>query len=386
MILCSLASGSKSHLSHEVKSNCTQCDKNQCVIRKDSLRTIAKKILGGSPEHIQLPKVETRMTKANVLLADSNLLLREGLKSILAGSDLSVVGEVHNLSAASTWLMNEKIAIDLLICDPADDVEQAIPGLSDIVQTYPRCKIVIFTRKLTDGWLAMSQECGLSGVIMHDMPPEAMLPALEVVLLGGQVLASQSLTEKLGPGFAFPPKDTKPSPAGVARKPIPAAASPHCVPVVAARNALEEALYETKDKLAGPTLAKGIHLVAPISPTGSPMPARDEVLLSGRERQILNCLKEGLSNKCIARNLNIAEATVKVHLKSLLRKMKVSNRTQAAMWAVTHDALADLPTVFGSGFVDEQEPDETPVEGSIVTRYIANGPFTQRLGRTTRLD
>jgi two-component system nitrate/nitrite response regulator NarL len=53
-------------------------------------------------------------------------------------------------------------------------------------------------------------------------------------------------------------------------------------------------------------------------------------------------LTKGASNKHIARELNIAEATVKVHVKSLLRKIRVSNRTQAAMWAIKHVGSAGL--------------------------------------------
>jgi two-component system nitrate/nitrite response regulator NarL len=45
-------------------------------------------------------------------------------------------------------------------------------------------------------------------------------------------------------------------------------------------------------------------------------------------------LVKGLSNKIIARKLDIAEATVKVHMKSVLRKIRVANRTQAAIWAL----------------------------------------------------
>jgi two-component system, NarL family, nitrate/nitrite response regulator NarL len=56
--------------------------------------------------------------------------------------------------------------------------------------------------------------------------------------------------------------------------------------------------------------------------------------LSPRELEILRALVEGKSNKAIARELNITEATVKVHLKALLRKVRVNNRTQAAVWAL----------------------------------------------------
>src|SRR5204863_8745959 len=56
--------------------------------------------------------------------------------------------------------------------------------------------------------------------------------------------------------------------------------------------------------------------------------------LSPREKAILRCLIEGDSNKCIARKIDIAEATVKVHVKAILRKIRVHNRTQAAIWGV----------------------------------------------------
>ena len=63
--------------------------------------------------------------------------------------------------------------------------------------------------------------------------------------------------------------------------------------------------------------------------------------LSPRERSIMRCLIEGDSNKCIARKIEIAEATVKVHIKAILRKIQVQNRTQAAIWGVNHASLAE---------------------------------------------
>ena len=56
--------------------------------------------------------------------------------------------------------------------------------------------------------------------------------------------------------------------------------------------------------------------------------------LTEREKDILGCLAGGLSNKLIARDLNIAEGTVKVHIKNLLRKLKFRSRLEAAVWAI----------------------------------------------------
>jgi two-component system, NarL family, nitrate/nitrite response regulator NarL len=57
---------------------------------------------------------------------------------------------------------------------------------------------------------------------------------------------------------------------------------------------------------------------------------------SDRETMILRCLVAGDANKVISRRLGITEAMVKVHIKSILRKLNVTNRTQAAIWAVAH--------------------------------------------------
>lgn len=56
--------------------------------------------------------------------------------------------------------------------------------------------------------------------------------------------------------------------------------------------------------------------------------------LTEREKDILGCLASGLSNKLIARDLNIAEGTVKVHIKNLLKKLKFRSRLEAAVWAI----------------------------------------------------
>jgi two-component system nitrate/nitrite response regulator NarL len=63
--------------------------------------------------------------------------------------------------------------------------------------------------------------------------------------------------------------------------------------------------------------------------------------LSEREEQILKALVRGHSNKMIARMCTVTEATVKVHMKSILRKIRVANRTQAAIWALKNEYFAD---------------------------------------------
>src|SRR5262249_15628763 len=81
-------------------------------------------------------------------------------------------------------------------------------------------------------------------------------------------------------------------------------------------------------------------LASPVKRETSPGNLR----LSEREEQILNGLVKGQANKVIARTFDISEATVKVHMKSILRKIRVANRTQAAIWAMENGYCADEVT------------------------------------------
>ena len=63
---------------------------------------------------------------------------------------------------------------------------------------------------------------------------------------------------------------------------------------------------------------------------------RTQVSLTERETAILKCLAAGMSNKLIARDLDIMESTVKVHVRNLLKKLKFRSRVEAAVWAVAN--------------------------------------------------
>ena len=79
--------------------------------------------------------------------------------------------------------------------------------------------------------------------------------------------------------------------------------------------------------------ARAVRIPVPAAQAGLPAGAR---ALSNREIEILGCLADGQSNKLIARRFAIAEATVKIHVKGILRKINVQNRTQAAIWVLKH--------------------------------------------------
>ncbi|MGW4944113.1 LuxR C-terminal-related transcriptional regulator [Actinoplanes sp. NPDC004185] len=74
----------------------------------------------------------------------------------------------------------------------------------------------------------------------------------------------------------------------------------------------------------------------------APLPAhlREQPELTAREREVIGCLAEGMSNKQIARALGISVRTVTVHVSNLLRKTGAASRTEAALWAVQRDLKA----------------------------------------------
>lgn len=79
----------------------------------------------------------------------------------------------------------------------------------------------------------------------------------------------------------------------------------------------------------------------PAAPTYTGVTARPPVhaAFSVREREVLAALTEGLPNKTIARRHAITEATVKVHVKHILRKLNMNNRTQVAIWVKSNAEL-----------------------------------------------
>lgn len=72
----------------------------------------------------------------------------------------------------------------------------------------------------------------------------------------------------------------------------------------------------------------------------APVRGHETEKLTPREREILGELAAGLANKEIARKLDVAESTVKIHLQSILKKLGVHNRVQAAIYAVEHGISA----------------------------------------------
>jgi two-component system nitrate/nitrite response regulator NarL len=97
-------------------------------------------------------------------------------------------------------------------------------------------------------------------------------------------------------------------------------------------------LRQLQDTLFGKTvISDGLSgLLATALREESLTEARNQADLTEREITILRCLSQGLSNKLIARELDIMESTVKVHIRNLLKKLKFHSRVEAAVWAVSN--------------------------------------------------
>ncbi len=90
------------------------------------------------------------------------------------------------------------------------------------------------------------------------------------------------------------------------------------------------------EKVFPSQLAESLTSCVPAADNGDWKTSAGSVGLSAREIEILESIMVGMANKVIARQYDICEATVKVHVKAILRKLHVDNRTQAATWAVKH--------------------------------------------------
>jgi two-component system nitrate/nitrite response regulator NarL len=111
--------------------------------------------------------------------------------------------------------------------------------------------------------------------------------------------------------------------------------------------------------------------------------------LSERQKSVLRCLVEGDSNKVISLKINIAEATVKVHVKAILRKIGVSNRTQAATWAMTNETLigsARAGEPARSAIVAEPSLGASPSEQAIRAAETMNADLTRRASARAKHD
>ncbi|MGK7867635.1 LuxR C-terminal-related transcriptional regulator [Falsiroseomonas sp. E2-1-a20] len=214
-----------------------------------------------------------------VALVGSFPLVLEGLKHILAEAGFFVCLCAKTLDE----ILGEEIEFEpdlLLAALPSGELHEHSAKLFKIRAGYPKVKFVFLVDAIAeeDPMLAWPL---IDGLILRTIEVKALIKAIEVVLLGERVVS------------------------GVCR----------------------EAKIAAHPFAAEPQAGTAFQLRQP-----SPR----ETQLSPREMQVLCHLSGGNSNKLIARQIGISEATVKAHMKAILRKLSARNRTEAAVWAKSH--------------------------------------------------
>lgn len=232
-------------------------------------------------------------------VVDQSTLIREGLIRILAGTRYRVSAAGSAIQEIGKKALHGEDILVLLGSDAHSDPDFA--QLRSFKLEYEKAKVIVLSELCSPHDLALAITAGADGFLSKQISSDALLKTIDLVWIGETVIPSSCLRMIINHD------------------------EPACC--VAASTAPAPDLDE--------------HIVAQPAPSGMNFDRLHR--LSCKEQLILQCLTQGASNKSIARELNMAEATVKVHIKGILRKIRVSNRTQAAVWALNRDpdALAE---------------------------------------------
>jgi two-component system, NarL family, nitrate/nitrite response regulator NarL len=220
------------------------------------------------------PSTVARIT---TLLICCNTVLHAGLKHILSDTPFALAEDVVEPTSDVAAVAGSGPVL-ILLCENLPPSEY-LETLERLKLQCPAAWVVVLADHLDLNTIVRLFEAGLSGLCSPAMVGSSLVKALELVIAGERFLTSE---------------------------------------VVSAL--LEQSRQSLPDAPAAPT-----------TPVDGPAGR-----LSDREVRVLQCLMHGDSNKAIAHRLGLAEATIKVHIKSLLRKIHAANRTQAAMWAQQH--------------------------------------------------
>jgi two-component system, NarL family, nitrate/nitrite response regulator NarL len=208
-------------------------------------------------------------------------LLRTGLQRILSGTPFALVvdGSATDQRLGSEVGQEAKLII-LAVSQPSSRTPEIVRQAKE---RHPAARIVLLASNFDLDSVTQARAAGVDGFCLSDSSRDVLVTTLEMVMLGESML----------PGTVV------------------------------------RSILDSMTPSPGPEPASK----APDKPKASDPGARS---LSSREAEILSSLMEGTPNKLIARKLHVTEATVKVHVKAILRKIGAANRTQAAMWAKGH--------------------------------------------------
>ena len=223
------------------------------------------------------------MSLIKLLVVDDHNLFRRGLIALLKQDGrFDVVAEAADLGQALRCA--GQVQPDLILLDNHLPGVRGVDGIGALKQAFAQAHILMLTVSENEEDLTTAMQAGADGYLLKTVESDQLCEAI-VRVLGGEPVISPEMMTKFVAAFRTNPKPNAPSQA-----PAPATEP-----------------------------AQGL-----------------EETLSVREREILLLVAHGDSNKLIARQLDIAETTVKVHVQGILRKLQLSSRVQAAVYAAAH--------------------------------------------------
>jgi DNA-binding NarL/FixJ family response regulator len=239
----------------------------------------------------------TQNNTARLLIADDHALVREGLRTMLSGEDgIRVVGEAKDGQEALSVCRN--LRPDLVLMDVRMPVMDGLEATRRIKEEMPQTSVVMVTMHENPDYLFEAVKAGAAGYVLKDASGERLLGAVKRTLEGESPL-NQELAMRLLVRLAREERDgdTTGSGADASVASAPARSEP----------ATNHTGRQTETELEN---------------------------LTPREVEVLKLLSKGQTNPQIARNLLFSVSTVKAHVRSILNKLGVSDRTQAAVRAI----------------------------------------------------
>jgi DNA-binding NarL/FixJ family response regulator len=231
---------------------------------------------------------------ARLLIADDHALVREGLRTMLSGEDgIQIIAEAKDGQEALSMCRN--LRPDLVLMDVRMPVMDGLEATRKIKEEMPQVSVVMVTMHENPDYLFEAVKAGAAGYVLKDASGERLLGAVRRTLEGESVL-NQELAMRLLVRLAREERDGHSTTRG-------------------ASVASEPAGSESATNHGGKT-KKQLESLTP------------------REVEVLKLLSQGQTNPQIARNLLFSVSTVKAHVRSILNKLGVSDRTQAAVRAI----------------------------------------------------
>ena len=247
-------------------------------------------------------KGEAPSEGARLLIADDHALVREGLRTMLSDEDgLSVIAEATNGQEALSLCRQKRP--DLVLMDVRMPVMDGLEATRKIKQEMPKTSVVMVTMHENPDYLFEAVKAGAAGYVLKDAPGERLLGAVRRTLEGESPL-NQELAMRLLVRLA---REREGGQQKVQKEVLEGGMSPASDPV-RPRSGEDHTRETLVDGQPGP--------------------------LTSRETEVLKLLSQGQTNPQIAQNLLFSVSTVKAHVRCILIKLGVSDRTQAAVKAI----------------------------------------------------